>query len=111
MDKVMQYRQYIQDILHEYASYKPRYGDIEMEVIADTEHDHYQVLSVGWNDLERIHGTLIHIDIRNGKIWIQHDGTEEGIANRLVEQGVPKTDIVLAFHPPYKRPYTDFAVG
>lgn len=111
MDKLAQYRQYIQDILTEYASYKPRYGDIEMEVIADTSRDHYQVLSVGWNELERIHGTLIHIDIRNGKIWIQHDGTEEGVANRLVEQGVPKTDIVLAFHPPYKRPYTDFAAS
>jgi hypothetical protein len=111
MDTIVQYRKYIQDILDEYASYKPRYGDVEMEVIADTQRDHYQLLSVGWNQLERIHGTLIHIDIRDGKIWIQHDGTEEGIANRLVEQGVPKSDIVLAFHPPYKRPYTDFAVG
>lgn len=46
----------------------------------------------------------------NGKLWIQHDGTEDGIANRLVELGVPKSDIVLAFHPPYKRPYTDFAI-
>ncbi len=111
MDKVTRYRQHIQAILNEYASHKPGTGDIEMEVIADTIHDHYQLLSVGWNDLERIHGTLIHIDIRNEKIWIQYDGTEEGIATRLVEQGVPKSDIVLAFHPPYKRPYTDFAVN
>ncbi|NJO83050.1 MAG: XisI protein [Blastochloris sp.] len=111
MDKLIQYRQYIQAILNEYAGSTPRLGDVEIEVVADTTHDHYQLLSVGWNDLERIHGTLLHIDIRNGKIWIQHDGTEEGIANRLVEQGVPKSDIVLAFHPPYKRPYTDFAVN
>jgi hypothetical protein len=111
MATIAQYREYIQDILEEYASHKPRYGDIEMEIIADTNRDHYQLLSVGWNKLERIHGTLIHIDIRDGKIWIQQDGTEEGIANRLVEQGVPKSDIVLAFHPPYKRPYTDFATG
>ncbi len=82
-----------------------------MEMIVDKEHDHYQVLSVGWNKLERVHGTLIHVDIRDGKIWIQHDGTEEGIANRLVAQGVPRSDIVLAFHPPYKRPYTEFASG
>jgi hypothetical protein len=82
-----------------------------METIIDVAHDHYQLLSVGWNKNERIHGTLLHIDIRGGKIWIQHDGTEEGVANRLAEQGVPKSDIVLAFHPPYKRPYTDFGVG
>ena len=111
MDTLIQYRQYIQTILQEYASYKPSYGDVEMELITDTVHDHYQLLSVGWNKLERIHSTLIHIDIRDGKIWIQQDGTEEGIANRLVELGVSKEEIVLAFHPPYKRPYTDFAIG
>jgi hypothetical protein len=102
MDTLTQYRTLIQDILEEYAALKPSYGDVEMELIADTQRDHYQLLSIG---------TLIHIDIHNGKIWIQYDGTEEGIANRLVEHGVPKSDIVLAFHPPYKRPYTDFAVN
>jgi hypothetical protein len=29
----------------------------------------------------------------------------------LLARGVPKEDIVLAFHPPYKRPYTGFAVN
>lgn len=47
---------------------------------------------------------------RTEEILIQHDGTEEGIANRLVDMGVPKEDIVLAFHAPYKRKYTEFAV-
>jgi len=53
----------------------------------------------------------VHIDIKNGKIWIQHDGTERGVANDLVEWGVPKEDIVLAFHAPYRRQYTGFAVN
>jgi hypothetical protein len=51
------------------------------------------------------------MDIKDGKIWIQHDGTERGVANELVELGVPKDDIVLAYQPPYKRPYTTFAVA
>jgi hypothetical protein len=41
---------------------------------------------------------------KDGKIWIQHDGTEIGIANELVKLGVPKDDIVLAFHEPFVRP-------
>ena len=41
----------------------------------------------------------------------KRDGTEIGVANELVEAGVPKTDIVLAFYAPYRRPYTEFAVG
>ncbi|RRR71557.1 MAG: XisI protein [Candidatus Viridilinea halotolerans] len=111
MDKLAQYRQFVQEILQEYAERRPAYGEIEMELTLDVEHDHYQLLSLGWNDLERIHGTLLHVDIRGGKIWIQYDGTEEGIANRLVDLGVPKSEIVLAFHPPYKRPYTGYATN
>lgn len=45
------------------------------------------------------------------KIWIQRDGTEIGIANELIVAGVAKEDIVLGFHAPYKRQFTDFAVG
>lgn len=110
MDKVTQYRRYIQEILNEYGQYKPSYGKVEVEQVSDTVHDHYQLVTVGWNGNERIHGCLFHIDIRDGKIWIQHDGTEAGIANELVERGVPKTDIVLAFHTPFRRQFTEFAV-
>jgi hypothetical protein len=35
---------------------------------------------------------------------------EVGIANELVERGVPKKGIVLAFHSPFKRQFTEFAV-
>ncbi|MBS9772038.1 MAG: XisI protein [Trichodesmium erythraeum GBRTRLIN201] len=43
------------------------------------------------------------------KIWVQHDGTEDAIADQLVEKGVPAEDIVLAYHPPLLRKYTEFA--
>ena len=56
-------------------------------------------------------GCILHIDIIDGKIWIQHDGTEGGIALDLIDHGVPKQDIVLGFHSPFKRQFTDFAVG
>lgn len=43
-------------------------------------------------------------------MWIQHDGTDGGVASKLVEQGVPKQDIVLGFHSAFKRQFTEFAV-
>ncbi|MFB3041155.1 MAG: element excision factor XisI family protein, partial [Candidatus Poribacteria bacterium] len=42
--------------------------------------------------------------------WIQHDGTEEGIALDLVNEGIPKSDIVLAFHSRQVREHTDYGV-
>lgn len=104
------YREQIDDILREYASHKYAHGEVEREIVIDPAHDHYELISLGWIGAERVHGCVVHIDIKNGKIWIQHDGTEEGVANRLVEAGVPKEDIVLAFHSPFKRQFTGFAV-
>jgi hypothetical protein len=54
---------------------------------------------------------LLHLDIKNGKIWIQYDGTEDGIAYELLKLGVPYQDIVLGFQPARVRSDTEFAVG
>jgi hypothetical protein len=67
------------------------------------------LIHVGWENEERVYGCVVHVDIKNGKIWVQRDLTEEGIANQLVELGVPKTDIVLGFRTPYVRQFTGFA--
>lgn len=42
---------------------------------------------------------------------IKEDWTEEGIATEFLREGVPKDDIVLAFHAPETRKYTDFAIA
>jgi hypothetical protein len=49
--------------------------------------------------------------IKNEKIYVEYDGTDEGFADVFAAAGVPKEDIVLAFHAPAKRPYTGFAVA
>jgi hypothetical protein len=111
MEKLELYRNHIETLLKEYSNYKPRYGDVEVQLIFDRERDHYQLMNVGWDGNERIRGSVLHLDIKNGKIWIQHDGTERGIAGDLLELGVPSEDIVLAFQAPARRKYTDFAVS
>jgi hypothetical protein len=47
----------------------------------------------------------------DGKLWIQRDGTEHGIAKELLQAGVSKDQIVLAFKPPEVRRLTDSAVA
>ncbi|MGD1712560.1 XisI protein [Dapis sp. BLCC M172] len=111
MEKLTKYRNYVKNIITEYSQYKPSYGDIEVQVVFDEERDHYQLLNVGWHENRRVRGCVLQIDIKDEKIWIQHDGTEIGIANELLDLGVPKSDIILAFHAPYKRKYTGFAVS
>jgi XisI protein len=111
MDKLNRYRQIIQDILTVHSQIKPAYGDIEMGNLFDHERDRYQVLRAGWLQKSRVYGVLIHIDIKEEKLWIQYDGTEVGVANERVEQGIPKDEIVLAYHSPFMRQYDGFAVN
>ncbi|MEA5534593.1 XisI protein [Crocosphaera sp. XPORK-15E] len=111
MEKLEQYRNYVQQVITEYAQLSSAKDEIEQQLIFDISGDHYQLMYVGWKNRRRQHGCVLHLDIKNGKIWIQHDGTEIGIADELVKLGVPKEDIVLAFHEPLLRQYTGFAVG
>ena len=50
-------------------------------------------------------------DIINGKVWIQYDGTEDGVGYALEAAGIPKEDIVPAFHPESVRVHTGYAVA
>jgi len=111
---VEQYRQYIQQLLAERAervNAQRQWPEYEVQTLFDEDRDHYQLLYVGWRGTRRDFGCILHLDIKDGKIWIQHDGTETGIANQLVELGVPRQDIVLAFHEPEVRQFTDFGTG
>jgi hypothetical protein len=111
MDKLERYRQIIQEVLTEHSQIQPAYGEIQMKLMFDRQRDRYQLLRAGWLEERRVYGTLIHIDLEENKIWIQYDGTEVGVANELVERGIPREDIVLAYHSPFMRQYDGFAVS
>lgn len=109
MDKLERYRQSVRELLTERAT--PNDPDIECQLVFDTEHDRYLLLDLGWQGLHRVYACYIHLDIKDGKIWIQHNMTEADLARELVEKGVPASDIILGLHPPYKRPYTNYGVA
>ncbi len=111
MDKIEAYRQYIQQILAQYGSYKLSYGEVETELIFDKDRDHYQIVQVGWDGRQRVYGCSMHLDLKDGKIWIQKNSTEIDIAAELMALGVPKQDIVVGFHRPFLRQFTDFAAS
>ena len=111
MDKVKEYRHKIVQILSEFARPPSLNPEIERQFIGDTERDRYAVVFFGWQNERRVFGSVLYLEIKNGKIWIQHNNTELEIAKELVSQGVPKEDIVLGLHSPFMRQYTDYATG
>lgn len=97
MARIREYRSIIKTLLSDYAQYPPANGHIEMETIFDDAQDHYQLIALGWQGKKRIHGCVIHIDLKQDKVWLQHDNTDAEIANKLVKMGIPATQIVLGF--------------
>ncbi len=113
MDKLTEYPKLIKGILSEYTELSNRHhnSDIETFLIVDELKAHYIWMNLGWQGGERVAGMTVYVRIVDGKFWIEEDWTEDGIANDLVDAGVSKEDIVLAFHEPKMRQYTDFAVA
>jgi hypothetical protein len=87
--------------------------DYQRMVVVDQVQNHYQLLGIGWlTPSHFVDNILLHIHIKpDGKIWLLENNTEIRVAEELVLRGVPKTDIVLGFHPPQFRALTGYAVA
>src|SRR5271155_775457 len=109
MDSLTAYREAIERVLAVYTKIPYSHGDLRCEALFDREHDRYALITLGWNAGQRVHFALVHIDIVGGKVWIQKDNTEDGVASDLVQAGIPKSQIVLAFRSPEMRKHTEYA--
>lgn len=113
MDKLEQYRAIIEreltTIVEQTTHSTIRPAELRDKTVFDRRSDYYLILREGWDGARRIHGPVVSLEIINGKIWLQADHTNLRMAERLEAAGIPKSDIVLGFQPPYVRPYTEYA--
>lgn len=113
MDKLDRYRKLIRQFLQERADLMNRHPIAGLETLSvfDEARDQYLIYNVGWPNGKRARYVTLFARLHNGRIYIEEDGTEEGFANLLVEAGVPREDIVLAFHAPEMRRLSEYAVA
>jgi hypothetical protein len=64
------------------------------------QRDHYALMQIGWDRGKRIRGNLIYVTLNQGKVSIEYDGMERGITQELINLGIPREDIILAFQSP-----------
>jgi XisI protein len=98
MDTILTYRNIIKQLILRYAQLKPSHGNIRLDPVFDEANDRYALMQVGWDRQRRIRGNLIYLTIQNDRVFIEYDGTETGITDELVAAGIPRDNIVLAFH-------------
>ena len=113
MDRVADHGETVRAVLERVAGWIRRLPkpDVETVLAEGTQHDLFLLNRLGWHDGVRVDNTVALVRVKAGKVWIEEDWTDLTIADELVKAGVPKEDIVLAFHPPELRHLTEFAVA
>ena len=111
MDRLEKYEKIIIKKFSSYAdSWNKNDKSIKSQPILDLEGKHFQLIRYGWKtEEEYVHYCVFHIDLINGKVWIQENRTDILIAEELVELGIEKKDIVLGLLPPQLRKDSEYS--
>jgi XisI protein len=86
--------QFLRDITPQHAS------ALQYQIVQDTQHHHYQLLVTGWQNNKRVHGIVVQIDLRDGLVWVQENGTDFDVAAELEQRGIAGDKIVIAYLNP-----------
>ena len=110
-EKNQKYREIIEELLTRLASTPNIEEGIQDRSLFDRGTDSYAVIAEGWDGEERVHNVVAHVEIIDGKVWIQADNTDLVIARAFEKKGIPKSDIVLGFRSPTVRLESEYAVA
>lgn len=110
MASVDSLREAITWVFHSWEEYpNPVLSMFRIVGVMDTSHDRYTLTHLDFDGDRYKSRLLAYLEIRDGKIWILTDNTEEGIAPELVAEGIAKDQIVLGFYPSDLRDAGEFA--
>jgi hypothetical protein len=111
MEKMNRYPEVVRKLVEEYAAIPSGIGEVDTYPLIDPHGHHYVAMQSGWVNGHRVHGAFLHLDVIDGKVWLQFNGTDQLIVDELEAAGVPKQDIILGEQPPELRQYTGYGVG
>ncbi len=109
---VKTYQKMIKQVLNEYIDYMANdTSQTEDVMLFDDENKAYSLFNVGWQNGRRIQIMIVLMRIVGDKIYVEEDNTDYDFVERLLSAGIPSRDIVLAWHPPEMRQYTEYAIA
>lgn len=76
MDKLPHYHTCIQTLLKQHSQFRTQDEAVENELVFDHDRDHYQLIRVGGQGLNRVYHTVLQFDIKDIKIWLQQNTTD-----------------------------------
>ncbi|MCP9496763.1 MAG: XisI protein [Pyrinomonadaceae bacterium MAG19_C2-C3] len=111
INETQNYRRILCEVIERHAQLAASTPQPESIPVCDTARDNYLLVDVGWETNERAHYIVLHLRLRDGKVWIEKDGVEYGIAHDLLAAGIPAEDIMLASHDTQPMSLTELAAA
>ena len=111
MDRVEIQKHAVENVIQSWLESKRQQSHFSLEFVIDSGKQRFLLIGDGWLNHRRLYGTIIDISLRGGKVWVLEDNTEEGIAEDLLEAGLTRDEIVIAWQPEYRRELTGFAIS
>lgn len=111
MDTLIKLDQVIESVLQQTVDTLSVHENENFQIIIDADRKNFVLIMLGWEGHRRVHDCLVHIQMIDERIWIQHDGIEDSITESLEAAGIPKHQIVLAFYPEHVRVHTGYAIA
>lgn len=92
MDKLKKYRRILKTITEEHAQISSPIKWVQSTAVCDFEQNNFFLIDYDLKDKK--HYIVFHLRLDDGKIFIEQDGVEDGIAQDLVQAGILPKDIV-----------------
>ena len=96
LNKLDRHRHLLRQVIGQHAAMKLGDRQLESLAICDPNNDNYLLMDVGYDQAGRADDVIIHLRLRaDGKVLIEYDGIEYGIARDLIEAGIAPEDILF----------------
>ncbi len=98
MDR-LKYHEILQSVVNRHAKFQPANGNIQTHAVCDAENGDYMVVDSGWNEKgRRIYDVVIHFRLQGDTVSVERDNTDAEVVRELIEDGISKDDITLAYN-------------
>jgi hypothetical protein len=98
VEKLNSYRRILQQVIEMHAAMPREQENVESLAICDSVHDNYLLMDVFPDPKGSAGYIVVHLRLKDGKVRVERDGIEYGIAEDLMEAGIAKEDIAYTFY-------------
>ncbi len=98
MDKVIKYKEILQTEM-EYQATKTLYKapNVQRHLVINEDKTDFVLFSYGWKEGTYMYTVLHHLQLRGDKIWVLKNNTTVLLDDILIEEGVDRNDIEIAW--------------